>query len=125
MMRKVLFCVLLWCCMSCQDDLAVLNDNMAGRWEINWEVEGESARGYLNLGNDHQGEIIAENPAYSQVLPGSYHVDIEWERTGNILKIKRMDNDFILSYSIIDEKETLVNLSFAGEVQVTLERLEE
>ena len=125
MMKKVLLWGLLCVCLGCEDHLTTPGNDMKGQWEINWVMEGESASALLHLGEDHLGEIIADNPASSQILPGVHHVDIEWQKTDSALALKRLDNDLVLDYRIINEAETTLELSFSGDIRVTLERLEE
>ncbi|MCG8385395.1 MAG: hypothetical protein MJA30_07630 [Cytophagales bacterium] len=125
MMKKVLLWGVLCVCVGCEDHLAVSNNGMEGQWEISWAMDEESASALLNLRKDQFGEIIADNPSSSWILPGSHYVDIEWEKTNDTLRLKRMDNNFVLDYRIIDEAETTLKLSFTEDIHVTLERLEE
>ncbi len=123
-MRRICGWVLL-CCMACQDDVVPMGSSgMAGEWEIQWTLDEENATGVLYLGDDHSGEILADNPVNSALLPGSHKVCITWERTKGLLKLVRMDNNFEMDYTIVEDTGSSLLLTYTDDIRIVLNRLD-
>lgn len=119
MMKRVTLICLVFI-IGCADDQEL--DNAKVEWTVLWEVEDEELTGKLIMFNNNYARLRVNGQDQSLLMRESDYVDYYWERNKDMLTLKRLDNNIELTYEIVKESPEQIELAFADNIKVTLNR---
>ncbi|MEM8861936.1 MAG: hypothetical protein AAGD96_26740 [Chloroflexota bacterium] len=118
-MRKLII-VCMVVATGCDVDTTVNHNDLSGRWDAFWQVDGETLSGEFVLLSNGLGRIEIPGQKGSLLLTQEASADFVWQKQGKDFNLKRLDNDFEMNYKILKESPDQIDMTFADEVYVKL-----
>ncbi|QSE98225.1 hypothetical protein [Fulvivirga lutea] len=105
---------------SCESSDEVTS--IQGDWHITFEAFEEARSGTIQFNSDNTGLLKFYADANSEILPGNENVTLTWKITPSELILERLDNNFVLNYSIVNQSSDRIELRYLDDITIILAR---
>ncbi|UII28177.1 hypothetical protein LVD15_07060 [Fulvivirga maritima] len=116
MKRLALLCLI--ATVGCVEDQDTYN--VQSQWSVSWSSGQELVNGELVLYKDNLARLQIYGNNTSLFVNDTVKVNYEWDLNDKELTLKRLDNQVLLKYRVIERSHNDIELSFADDVKVNL-----
>ncbi|MBL3654619.1 hypothetical protein [Fulvivirga sediminis] len=116
MKRLALLCLI--ATVGCVEDQDTYD--VQSQWSVSWSSGQELVNGELVLYKDNLAKLKIYGNNSSLFVNDTVKVNYEWKLDDKELSLKRLDNQILLKYRVIERSYDQMELSFADDVKVNL-----